>query len=240
MKVTASLVGHITGRKEQSMKKYKYTCDRGGILVGNMVYRVLIPNGPGDGTWNVIVMEQEERIGEYDDDHFKYVGCLEGEFVLYKEDCLHKPDEFTDSENMLCILNGTYQVFTERGDYSGTMLFVHRKTRHTKKLSGRFVRKPASIDELEKYYENDKYITVPIRPIAYVNLDRNDWISLIHNMNARRDYIAEYSDECGMIDGEMRCIIVSTPSNNRKIAIDAEGLYYPCYAAIVIEEEEQW
>lgn len=222
------------------MKKYKYTCDRGGILVGSRTFRALFPNEPGDGTWDVIVMEREEQTKAYGDDHFKYVGCLEGEFSIYKEDCLHLPGDFMNKDNIICTLYGTYHVFAERGDYSGTMLFVHQKARCVTKLSGRFVRKPMNIYELQTQFERTTYPTVPIRQVARVNLSADEWDDLIHAMDVDREYVKMYANETGMSDTEMLCIIVTTDGDERKIAIDAEGYNYPRYAALVIEEEKQW
>ena len=101
------------------------------------------------------------------------------------------------------------------------------------RMTGSFARKPESIADLELA----KRTTRPerIRAVAEVSLTAQEWNALLNNMYVNRAYIAEHTEKTGCEDGIMLCIIVSTPDDERKIAIEAEGYDYPRYAALVVE-----
>lgn len=86
-----------------SKDKIKYTVisDRGGILLGNDVFNVLVPNGYGDCETTVVILED----GEFSDSALNYFTMIEGEFNLYMDDC------HAVKENILTTLKGRFFIY---------------------------------------------------------------------------------------------------------------------------------
>lgn len=101
------------------LKKYscgKYLCDAGSVMIGGKTFVVDIPNGYGDGCFNVYVDNAKELM-VYDLEHegFNYVTMVKGRFNIYDYDCLKK-EERDDDTRILAQLHGTYLVFSNYGD----------------------------------------------------------------------------------------------------------------------------
>ena len=103
------------------MKKYRYSCDGGSLMIGNADFACHYPNEYGDGTHTVIVSEVNEV--KTPQDLYKFVGCVIGKAKVYNYDC-YDEKEREDPENVLCELNGRYGVYAKKGD-CGDMLIEH-------------------------------------------------------------------------------------------------------------------
>ena len=91
------------------MKKKKYSCDGGCILIGNATCRFHIPNDFGDGTHKVIVDNEDEIIPS----GYRWVGRIEGDVIyVYSYDCLRE-EELGDE--VLFSLSGSYSVYIKGG-----------------------------------------------------------------------------------------------------------------------------
>lgn len=97
------------------IKKFKYECDGGTIMLGNETSRVCIPNGFGDGRFTVEVRDSESRDYKYTN-NMRWYGTVSGDNIhIYNYDCLHR-DELTDDDNILYTLpEGKYAVYTSNG-----------------------------------------------------------------------------------------------------------------------------
>lgn len=97
------------------IKKFKYECDGGSIMLGNETSCVCIPNGYGDGEFTVEVRDYESRDYKYTRD-MEWHGAVSGDNIhIYNYDCL-RGDDLTDSNNILYTLpEGRYGVYTSDG-----------------------------------------------------------------------------------------------------------------------------
>ena len=94
------------------MKKYRYSCDGGTIMIGNSLSRACITNNFGDGLHSVFVYDKNDN---FDSTGWEFKGTVEGDNInVYDYDCLHG-DELSDPEHILCTLTGRYAVFVSRG-----------------------------------------------------------------------------------------------------------------------------
>jgi len=100
------------------MKKYKYSCDGGSILIGNEQFACCFMNDYGDGVHTVYVYDKGEGTKLHDSNKYDFLGCVVGNFNLYDYDCYDK-NARSKSYNILCNLNGRYGVFAEKE--KGTM-----------------------------------------------------------------------------------------------------------------------
>lgn len=99
------------------MKRKKYGCDGGCLLIGNGSCRVHVPNSFGDGDHTVFIMSKDE--GRPDDRDWEWVGVIEGDAIhIYRYDCLHE-DELID--NIVVTLKGRYSIYRSKA-CSGNML----------------------------------------------------------------------------------------------------------------------
>ena len=100
---------------EIEMKKYNYGCDAGILLIGNKECLMYMPNGYGDGGFNVLVAEQGDVVTE----GFRFVTAIKGQDIkLYDYDCL---DYEELDEHVICTLSGRYGVYNYDGD-----IFIER------------------------------------------------------------------------------------------------------------------
>lgn len=94
------------------MKRKKYGCDGGCIMIGNSSFRVHIPNGFGDGEHNVYVCAKGE---EFNRKSKAWVCFVEGtDIFVYRYDCLSKEDQL-NPQNLVLMLNGRYDVYVDNG-----------------------------------------------------------------------------------------------------------------------------
>lgn len=99
------------------MKRRKYGCDGGCLLIGNGSCRFHIPNSFGDGDHTVFVLSKEEA--RPDDHDWEWVGSVEGDSIhVFKYDCLGG-QELVD--NIILTLKGRYSVYRSKG-HTGNML----------------------------------------------------------------------------------------------------------------------
>lgn len=98
------------------IKRFKYECDGGTIMLGNETSRVCIPNGYGDGTFIVEITDCESRDYRYSS-NMKWHGTVKGNNIhIYNYDCLGG-DELTDDNNILYTLpEGRYGVYSNNGN----------------------------------------------------------------------------------------------------------------------------
>jgi len=106
------------------MKKFRYSCDGGSLLLGNENFTCCYMNDYGDGTHNVYIKTREEKwpklpydISFYDMYHFE--GSVKGNFNVYNYDCLSKT-ELTNKENIICALHGRYGIYSVK--HTGDMV----------------------------------------------------------------------------------------------------------------------
>lgn len=94
------------------MKRYRYSCDGGTIMIGNPSSRVCIPNNYGDGTHYVYVYSATDK---FNDDRWNFKGTVEGDSInVYDYDCLHG-DDLINPKHILCTLTGRYAVYVSMG-----------------------------------------------------------------------------------------------------------------------------
>ena len=92
------------------MKRKKYSCDGGCVLIGNATCRFHIPNDFGDGTHKICVTNVRADIST----KYRWVGCIEGDIIyVYSYDCLRESEL---SENVLFSLSGKYDIYVHCGD----------------------------------------------------------------------------------------------------------------------------
>lgn len=94
------------------MRKFKYDCDGGCIMLGNASSRVCFPNGFGDGEFTVYVCDKNKK----DTKHYEFLGTVSGSVVnIYSYDCLWG-DELLEAENIRYTLpEGRYAVYANSG-----------------------------------------------------------------------------------------------------------------------------
>ena len=88
------------------MDYYKTTSDRGSLLVGTKDFKVCLPNGKGDGSTDVTIIEKgdESMIITLD-----FYTVIEGKFNIYSYDCSK------DESDIIATLEGKYGVYCGRG-----------------------------------------------------------------------------------------------------------------------------
>lgn len=93
-------------------KIFKTDSEMGSVKIGNDNFSILIPNGYGDGTSRVAVLDKEEfPVGDYLD----YFTTIKGKFYIFRCDW---------SENVIPEqLDGEYAVYS----WNGFVAFVKRK-----------------------------------------------------------------------------------------------------------------
>ena len=103
------------------MKIFKTTSDAGSVRIGNDYFKVLVPNGYGDGCTVVIVgeYEDEDAIAE---DGGKFWSIINGkDFSVYCSDCGNEDDVATT-------LSGKYYVYilgdTKKYINKGAVAFI--------------------------------------------------------------------------------------------------------------------
>ena len=134
-----------------------------------------------------------------------------------------------------------YNISADNGETWTTQLLTQEEAEEQKRegyivtpdsrMTGCFARKPTSVKDLEWAGRNGR--PERIRAVAEVSLTEAEWNDLLSFMTDSRDYIAAHTDKTGCDDGVMLCIIVTTPGDTRKIAVESEGYDYPRYAALV-------
>lgn len=94
------------------IKKFKYGCDGGTIMLGNETSRVCFPNGFGDGEFTVEVNTEKTHPKYYD-----WLGTVQGNNIhIYNYDCIHGEDNLTNKENILYTLpEGRWAVYCRDG-----------------------------------------------------------------------------------------------------------------------------
>lgn len=90
-----------------------YRCDAGSILAGSKLFAVHLPNGYGDGLFDVFIIDERSSIKI--PDGYSFVTIVEGRFNIYDYDCLSKEERDND-DNILVQINGKYAVFCNQGD----------------------------------------------------------------------------------------------------------------------------
>lgn len=100
-------------------KKYKYSCDVGSLAIGNNDVIFRIPNGIGDGTYDVYIFDNEDIFTDTIKDNVEYVSQFAGENIMVLNyDLSIDPDK-----DCLVKLTGCYEVF-RNADYNGTIYLV--------------------------------------------------------------------------------------------------------------------
>ena len=104
------------------MKKYKYSCDGGSLLLGNENFTACYMNNYGDGTHHVYIRRRgEETPKDWTGANFysrlNFEGCVTGKFNVYNYDCIHN-EELSDKKNIIKTLSGRWAVYSvrENGD----------------------------------------------------------------------------------------------------------------------------
>lgn len=97
--------GSITKGMNDKMQTYIYKCDAGSLLIGNDNFSILIPNGYGDGLFELAI--SDERIET--DYRFITTFNVRGEANVYSYDC--------NTDAVLCTLTeGRYAVYSDYGN----------------------------------------------------------------------------------------------------------------------------
>lgn len=78
--------------------QFKTMSDVGGVKVGNKSFNMIVPNGVGDGTSRVAVLNEKN----FNSSCFTYFTTIEGEFNIYSYDC---------GEEIAKTINGRYAVY---------------------------------------------------------------------------------------------------------------------------------
>ena len=102
------------------MQVLDYNCDGGCIVLGNSSFRAKLPNGEGDGTYNIYIchnqMDLEAALYDLHVHKFEldFVSVVSGNINVYRYDCYHSNEEF--EKNILVNLNGVYRVYSYMGN----------------------------------------------------------------------------------------------------------------------------
>ena len=88
------------------MKVYEYSCDGGSIKLGNEQVNIHLPNGYGDGSFDIYIGSEDEIDIPKE---ATFIGSIEGKFYVYGYDC--------SNSQILCELEGTYAI----SRYEGTI-----------------------------------------------------------------------------------------------------------------------
>lgn len=111
------------------MKKYKYSCDGGSLLLGNENFQCAYMNNYGDGTHTVFIKNKNDKWPRlpnndvrrfYEIYHFE--GSVQGKFNVYNYDFLHD-NELIEKENICTTLSGRYGIYSVKN--SGDMFIEH-------------------------------------------------------------------------------------------------------------------
>lgn len=97
------------------MKK-TYNADSGCIAIGNENFQAHYPNGYGDGSFKIeLVQTNKEKDKFYKKmyEDYKFLGSIEGDCNVYCYDCLDD-EELKDKKNILFKLSGRYQIHRHR------------------------------------------------------------------------------------------------------------------------------
>ena len=86
------------------MKTFQTISDIGSVLVGTREFGVALTNGIGDGTTNVIILDNDQKclIPKYAD----FNTSIEGTFNIYNYDCSTRVDA-----DIVTTLSGRYGVY---------------------------------------------------------------------------------------------------------------------------------
>lgn len=107
------------------MKERYYECDCGSVAIECGGSIIKVPNGYGDGYFKVIEFENDDEFYKYREEYKKthFIDKVSFQFLCVCEfenarllayDCLKKSDNL--DINTLCILNGTYAIYNNRGE----------------------------------------------------------------------------------------------------------------------------
>lgn len=99
-------------------------------------------------------------------------------------------------------------------------------------MTGYFARKPNTIEDVKAVIGYGK--PQPIKVVADVELSKEQYKAFTENMSAEYDFISAHTNNTGVADGFMRCILVRKAGTKRKaIAVESDGYNYARYAALV-------
>ena len=109
------------------MKRRRYGCDGGCLVIGNGSCRVHVPNTYGDGKHMVIVAESNEMLhgmyhgkGDCFRKDWEWIGFVEGDAInVYDEDCF---DDNEIDSHVLFTLHGRYSIYRDNDPNSGDIL----------------------------------------------------------------------------------------------------------------------
>ena len=89
-------------RSMLSDKMFKTDSEAGSVKIGNENFSILIPNGMGDGTTRVDILNSDE----FNRSAFYYFTIISGKFNIYSYDC---------GEEIEKEMNGKFQVYYKDG-----------------------------------------------------------------------------------------------------------------------------
>ena len=102
-------------------------------------------------------------------------------------------------------------------------------------MKGYFTRNPVDIKDLERV--KGRCTVTPIKAIATVELEAEEYDHFKRNLLEDYDFIEEHTENSGIDkDGNALCILVRAKGQKETIAVEPEGYSYARYAAIVIED----
>ena len=101
-----------------------------------------------------------------------------------------------------------------------------------KELKGCFVRKPTDVSELRARIR--KGCEEPIEVVATEWLEEKDYLHFTGNMMEDYPFIQRHTDQSGVENGRMRCILVRCKGHREAIAVEPDA--YARYAALVTVE----
>lgn len=105
-----SFVRHVFGEKS-----FKTDSDRGGVMIGNENFNVIISNDYGDGTTRCGIFKRMEEDGIFLRNIMRFITVVEGEFNIYFDDCRKVEDNYVKET-----LNGKYAIYA----YEGFVAFI--------------------------------------------------------------------------------------------------------------------
>lgn len=82
--------------------QFKTESDAGGVKIGNGDMSIIIPNGYGDGTTRVAILEPKEM----NSSAFNFITAVEGTVNIYTYDC---------GSDIECTIKGRYGIYSKDG-----------------------------------------------------------------------------------------------------------------------------
>ena len=102
------------------LNKFRISCDRGSLSIGNAEFVSYIPTSTGDGSYNVYL-----STSYHSDYPIEFVAAITGKSHVFNYDCLSEEDRATHIEQALTLpLDGYYGIYRSKRLYPEYFVIV--------------------------------------------------------------------------------------------------------------------